>query len=424
MKKYFERLSILLLLLCASGAGAGIYMGQQTANSGDPGGSTGLQILYALFYLLICLWLLPWHKQALSLLFEEKWMLLLLLLAVASTFWSVDSGETFRRSLGLAGSTITGLFIAMRYEPKQQIRILAACIVVAAVASLVVGFVLPGIGLMPDGAWRGVFYLKNGLGRMMSLGVVCFAFLAIGQRQFRTLAIAMIALCGILLLLAKSATGIVVCGIVLALLPFRSILNRSKRRIVALSVILAIVLLPAAHFAWNRRGRILASMGRESSLTGRLPLWEAVGTEISYKPLLGSGYTAFWSTADAERYRQASGWDAPNAHNGFLEMALGLGFIGLAVFAIGMFRNFTRAIVTAARSEEIETAWPLFFLIFCVLYNLTESTLFSGNSIFWILYTASAYWLVRATAESRVSNVVESEPHPSPAGIAEPVTVE
>jgi len=366
-----------------------------------------LQIVFGVLYLLIFVWLLPERKRALALLLEERWIVVLLLFALASTLWSVDPAETFRRSLGLIGTTMAGLFIGMRYEPKQQIRVLAVCIAIGAVASLIAGLFVPSVGRMADGPWQGVFYLKNALARVMTLGVVCFAFLAIGQRRNRIVSIAMMLLCGVLILLAKSATGIVVCVAMLALLPFRRALRWPNRSLAV--VIAAVVILPTGLIAWSNHDAILSALSRESSLTGRLPLWHEVRAEILDRPMLGSGYAAFWTTPQADRYRDILGWDAPNAHNGFLDMALGLGFIGLAIFGIGVLRTLARGVAAAAESDESADAWPLFFLIYCLLYNLTESTLFTGNSVFWILYAANAYWMVAAKSESRTREAVDYE---------------
>jgi exopolysaccharide production protein ExoQ len=415
MKTLSERFGVLVLLLLSSGVGAILFVGQASLTANNSGDSPILQILFALFYLLLLYWLLPLYKDAFYLLYEERWMALLILFAVASSIWSVDGGETLRRSIGLIGSTLAGLYIALRFEPKEQIRILAVCIAVAAIASLVVGLAFPGMGVMAGGAWNGVFFIKNSLGRMMSLGVLCFAFLAIGQRRYRVVSIAMILLCILLLLLAQSATGFVVSVAMLAAIPFRRILLRPNRGLASALLIVVLGIGPVGLLVWNNSDAILTALGRESSLSGRLPLWHAVRTEIDQRPILGSGYTAFWSTGDAERYRVTLGWDAPNAHNGFLDMALGLGLVGLAIFVIGMVRNFAKGIVVAGRNEEIEASWPLFFIMFCFLYNLTESTLFSGNSVFWTLYTANAFWLVRAMSEEPAREVVQDEP-PAPIG--------
>jgi exopolysaccharide production protein ExoQ len=406
MKTISERLGILFLLLLSTGIGASIFAEQGNANSSS-GDSSVLQVLFGLFYLLVLYWLAPLYKDVFFLLYKERWLALLILFAFASAIWSVDAGQTLRRSLGLVGTTLAGVFIGMRCEPKQQIRVLALCIAVGAIGSLIVGLTLPGIGVMGGGAWQGLYFTKNALGRMMSLGVLTFTFLALGQRRYRIFSIAMICLCTLLLLLAQSATGLVVSTLVLAAIPFRHLVIRPNRSLASAILIVATIVVPIGMLIWTNQDSILNGLGRESNLTGRLPLWHAVRSEIDQRPLVGSGYTAFWTTGDAERYRQTLGWDAPNAHNGFLDMALGLGVVGLAIFSIGMLRNFARGIVVAGQSDELEAAWPLFFLIFCFLYNLTESTLFSGNSVFWMLYTANAFWLVRAMSWESALGLVD-----------------
>jgi exopolysaccharide production protein ExoQ len=412
-----RRFAIFVLLLLGTGAFGGLFVSEQATNKA--GGDPVSQLIFGLLYLMIAAWILPRSKEALSLLWQERWMLLLLLLALASTLWSLQPGETFRRALGLCGTTMAGIFIGMHYEPKDQIRVLSWCVVIAAVSSLLAGLLIPHIGIMPEGDWQGTFYLKNALGRMMALGIVCFAFLGLSQRRYRVASVAMIGFCGLLLLLAKSATGLVVCVAVLALLPFRQLLARSYRKVAVAMAILLVVGMPVGLWALKNADNILSMLGRESTLTGRLPLWRVVKAEILERPLLGSGYAAFWSTPAADHYRDILGWDAPNAHNGYLEMALGLGFIGLAIFGIGMLRNFFRALKVTQSNTEIEMAWPLFFVIFCCFYNFTESTLFMGNSVFWTLYTANAYWLVRASAAryATVESPIENySPLASPAG--------
>ncbi|HEY2119656.1 MAG TPA: O-antigen ligase [Candidatus Acidoferrum sp.] len=419
MKSISERLGVLFLLLLSTGAAATLFVGQASTTMNNSGDSPVLQILFALLYLLVLYWLIPLYKDTLFLLSQERWMALLILFALASTIWSVDGGETLRRSIGLTGTTLAGLYIALRYQPKEQIRILAVCIAVGAIGSLVVGLAFPGMGVMAGGAWNGVFFIKNTLGRMMSLGVLTFTFLALGQRRYRIISIVMICLCTLLLLLAQSATGLVVCVLMLAAIPFRHLVIRPNRSLTSAILVVAMITIPVGFLIWSNQDSMLNALGRESSLTGRLPLWHAVRSEIDQRPWLGSGYTAFWSTGDAERYRQTLGWDAPNAHNGFLDMALGLGVVGLAIFSIGMLRNFARGIVVAGQSDELEAAWPLFFLIFCFLYNLTESTLFSGNSVFWMLYTANAFWLVRAMSWESALEPVEDEPPSAIGGLIE-----
>lgn len=95
----------------------------------------------------------------------------LMALVLLSVFWSDDPSLTLRRGGAVIGTTLVGVYVGIRYELEDQLRIIAAVLTVAAALSVlfVVG---TSLGIMEgahDGAWRGVFSHKNGLGRMMAL---------------------------------------------------------------------------------------------------------------------------------------------------------------------------------------------------------------------------------------------------------------
>lgn len=385
------------LLFLSTGAISGMFIGPEALQSGSNSASSNriLEILMGAMYVVLLALLVPRRREALRLLIQEKWMLLLLALVMASAIWSLDQGETFRRALGLAGTTLAGLYIGMRYEPRRILRMLGICIGVAAVLSIFFALVFPGIGTTQDGSWQGVFYPKNTLGRIMCLGMFSYIFVAIGQKRRRFAPVLMILLCGGLLLLSRSATALVASLLLLLVIWLRRVLYWPARRLIVTGAVLAVVAIPVMSWSMAHMSDILGVFGRDQTATGRLPLWHAVRTEISDRPLLGYGYAAFWTSSDADYWRKQLDWDAPNAHNGFLEMALGVGIVGLGIFLMGLLRNVRLGFRIARESGRIEAAWPLFFFAFCIVYNLTESTLFGGNSVFWLLYTANAYWLVR-----------------------------
>jgi hypothetical protein len=47
-----------------------------------------------------------------------------------------------------------------------------------------------------------------------------------------------------------------------------------------------------------------------------------------------------------------------------------------------------RAAIYLSTEHGGEAMWPLVCLTFVLLYQVTESTIFVGNTIFWILYTS------------------------------------
>jgi O-antigen ligase len=139
---------------------------------------------------------------------------------------------------------------------------------------------------------------------------------------------------------------------------------------------------------------ILNSMGKDTTLTGRGDLWPLVLQKIGERPWLGYGYGAFWDGLKGESAAiwYASGWEPPNSHNGFLDMLLGLGWLGMLILASGFFIiSFPRALVWVRQSKTSEGFWAAIYMIYLVLTNLGESTLMIQNDLFWLFYTAAHF---------------------------------
>lgn len=340
--------------------------------------------------------------------FTEKWLAALCAWAIASVAWSTNPEDSLRHALALTGTTIAALYLGLHFEPKQQLKLIAYAIGVGAVASALVIIAVPSVGITPDGM-QGVYNLKNSLGRVMSLGVLCFAMLTLSERRRRMVRVVMFLLCCTLLVLSKSATALVVTVLMLALLPFRKLLYLRTRQLLAAGAILIPLTAAATFFIVQSSEDILQALGRNSSLTGRVPLWQLVLTSISDHPILGYGFTAFWNSWEGERVIDTVNWNTavPHAHNGFLEVWLGLGLIGLALILISLSRNFVFALRIARSNRGVEYSWPLVLVVFTVLYNVTENSLLTVNSLPWIAYAAASYWLARTAREG----AAEREPH-------------
>lgn len=409
-----ERILLFLLLVLVTGTGQAIFAGGNVSTSGSSQPLT--QAVLALIYLSLFLTVLwRFRKTALFLVLKERWTLIVCLWAAASTLWSVSPTETLRHSLALVGTSLAGLYIGMRYEPKQQLKMFALVIGLGAIASLAAGLLVPGIGVTPGGDWQGVYFPKNSLGRIMSLGALCFALLALGERRNRVVRGGMFFLCCALLVLSGSATALIVCLLIFSLFPLRRILYLRTRPLIAAMIAGGVVATAIVLWAVDHLDQILDSLGRSSSLTGRVPLWQIVIKEIAERPFRGFGFSAFWTSWEGERVSDTVAWDVPvpNAHNGFLEVWLGIGLIGLAILLIGMGRSFLFAVRRARADGEFDHLWPMILLIFIVLYNLTENSLLIGNSILWMAYVANSFWLVRTSAEERL--LIEHEEAPEPA---------
>jgi hypothetical protein len=201
-----ETIVLFVLLVIATGAGLGAYIARQEAGAAYAynGGNRLIQLIFSTFYMYFFFRIGQRYKDAFALIRQEKWIAAFWLWALVSAAWSVASSLTIVHWLALLGTGIVGLYIGMCFKPKEQLNLVAGCLAVVAIASLLTVLAFPEIGLASDGAWQGLFFPKNSLGRMMALGTFCFVFLAIEQRRRRWICIAMAVLCGFLLLLSHS----------------------------------------------------------------------------------------------------------------------------------------------------------------------------------------------------------------------------
>jgi exopolysaccharide production protein ExoQ len=131
-------------------------------------------------------------------------------------------------------------------------------------------------------------------------------------------------------------------------------------------------------------------LGRDSTLTGRTNIWAMALESIAERPVLGYGYNAFWNVApEADRISTILHWKVPHAHNGFIDLTLQLGVVGLALYLAIYFVAIRRAVNLANATPEQEAIWPLAYLAFTLLYQMTESTILAGNTFVWMIFVST-----------------------------------
>jgi O-antigen ligase len=126
---------------------------------------------------------------------------------------------------------------------------------------------------------------------------------------------------------------------------------------------------------------ITSSLGRDSTLTERTINWAALVPSATAKPLLGHGVGGFWTTVRVGRYYFP-------AHNGYLEVILVLGFIGLLIVSFYLLSSARKAWVLLTGEYDWGVLW-ICWLAMALLNNITESSL---NS-FANLLMAVPLWL-------------------------------
>jgi len=318
-------------------------------------------------------------------------------LAFLSTTWSDYPAVTVRRAGTLATITMWAWYITARYDLKDIISIVRQVMWPAALASLAIG--IGGLGRDPDGDWAGLFQLKNELGMIMALGIISFFYTLLAEmfsQRPRSLTIlfsvAGLLLCCGLLYLSQSRTAWVTGLIGLI---FCVVTKLTHKRVGAAIIIwTAIVLLlgPAVVLAMDQLGTIAAMLGRDSSLTGRVDLWLALQSYIMQRPWLGHGLGAFWvdQSPNVLEIWTAVDWHPPNAHDGWLDLLLELGVVGLSLAAIQMLLLLANGIRAVIDGQEPGAQYLLATVFAILIHNLTESGLVRPGLSWCLLVVATA----------------------------------
>jgi exopolysaccharide production protein ExoQ len=399
-----EQTFVVSVLLFAAGAFSSLWtVPGQTQNAA---GMVVTQMLWVVIYLCTIFLLFYRCEQPFRTFFSEWPLVALCAFAMGSMFWSEAPGVTFRRSVALALTLLFGVYFASRFRLKEQLRVLAWTCAICIVFSFIFGALGLGNSVDEGGGvqgWYGIFDQKNGLGRMMVLSALVFVFWKRAEPEHKWLAnaglLGSIALVGF----SRSMTAAVVLVLLLALRPYlRWTARKSLPWMIAGIGFLATIGLMSLLYVATHLEQVFPVIGKSVTLTGRLQLWILSVVMALRRPWLGYGYNAFWLPTQwfTVRIWRAMDWKAPHAHDGFIELWLELGIVGLGLFLLVFVYYVLRSVGFLRRYPNVDTAgWPLLFLIFQFLSNVTETDLLTRNNIFFILFVSSVL-ATRARAET------------------------
>jgi len=330
--------------------------------------------------------------------FAGLWVALPLLalpaMAALSYFWSDAPGQTLRTAVQLAMTVLISVYLGSRFSLFDLARALFAVLVLTALASLAAILLKLGFAFDENGVARGIFPHKNILGGRMVLLLLCGLLLfARGWRRFAVVVASLLAV--VLLAFSQSGTAIVMLAGLAILAPV--VLTRrgsASWRLPAFIVACMVVSLAAwlvLAYDLDPVGLALEALGKERTLSGRSLLWEFAVGLIEHRPWLGGGFDAFWHGGDGS----ASGYvqhvvrqEIMNFHNSYLDIAVQLGFIGLALAVAFLLCFAWRALALLQSSASPLAALPALFLAFVVAYSLSEYALFRQHSLIQVLLGA------------------------------------
>jgi exopolysaccharide production protein ExoQ len=314
------------------------------------------------------------------------------LLVVFSTAWSLDPLLTVRRSLPFALAGLLGFWFAARFSLRRQLSILLLAMVLLAFGAIVAATCFPQTGLDHSPGhgsdWQGVFTQKNACGRIMVLATA----VALSGRRLTVARCAALLLFLFVLLMSGSRGAWLIEAAVLGFWLLLRLIHRVEQRgrvFLAFAAVSAMAAIGSAAVFFL--SQLTGLMGRDATLSGRTAIWAQVWSFILKRPLFGYGYGAFWQGIHGESFKVvvAVRFIVFHAHNGFLEIWLELGALGLLLFLLSYARAWRRLWPALRRGEIDRAAWPFFLLVLVALYDIDENTLLIFNGLFWVLYVSA-----------------------------------
>jgi exopolysaccharide production protein ExoQ len=158
----------------------------------------------------------------------------------------------------------------------------------------------------------------------------------------------------------------------------------ARRPVLVHVLVLAIVCLALTALFLDTGGTLVQSLGRDASLTGRTVIWNAALSEVR-NPMVGTGFESFWMGTRLDRI-----WEKINepgiqeAHNGYLEVYLNLGAVGVTLLLIVIAAGYRNAIAVFRRDRDLGIVLLAYFVA-GVVYSLTEAG-FRMMSPVWIAF--------------------------------------
>ena len=306
------------------------------------------------------------------------------LAALASSLWSVDPAATAWRSLVYVGMALLAWAIA-HLDDGDTAAMIALVAAAAVAASLLLITLRPDLGLGPNDYWKGVYTNRNSLAPLAAIGVLAGLRFVLEPGLLRRIAGAgLTAASAAALIGAGSRTAQISLTAALAVssLPvcYRWTAGRWGRRRAAMATGAAACACAAGAVA------LLVAVWNVPTLSQRRTIWGLVWDRILQRPLGGHGFFTFW---DIEELTQHVLLRRGSAHNSLVEVALGLGLLGVVPFAAIVVLATRNAGLALWRRPGADTWMWAALVAFLLMENMTESFVL-WFSYSWVLLMAAA----------------------------------
>jgi hypothetical protein len=399
------------------------YTGPITDAGGDNSlrRSLWLVMFFTAFVILLIHYRLAWRVVREVNVFYLLW----LGLAVASLAWSVDPDLTGRKLVRLVMMCAGFLAVAvMAWEPRRFQHVLRPVLTFIVLTSIIFAYGWPDLALHHEpnpeliNAWHGICLTKNQLGAAASFSYILWVHAWLTKETGRIWAFLGAGASLLCLVMSRSQTSLIatILGTLVIFLMLGGANFRRRHARIFVSVLAGSLLLFAMAMLRVIPGleAILEPIpwitGKDLTFSNRAQIWAVVVEHIQHRPLLGSGYGAFWlpnlPTADKDSYfvlARLNGLYPGSSHNGYLQVLNDLGAVGL-IFLLGYIIVFIRQSLRLYAVDRTQGALFIGFLLQQATINMEEPNWLNSIIVDFVPMSVATICLARALLDAKRSS--------------------
>jgi O-antigen ligase len=353
-----------------------------------------------------------------TLLSQNKAIWLYFLYCGISIVWSDYSFISFKRFIKELGNPIMVLVILSEKNPYQALGVILRRLsfLWLPLSVLFIKY-YPAWGRQYTAsgmAMGGVAGEKNALGLICLISGIyfCWNFLLNRKESFKLgerdsiNELILMGMTAWLIFTSNSATalGCLFVAVGVILISKTKIIAQKPSRIIVLMMVAAFIYI-VLEATIGINDAVINSLGRDSTLTNRVYIWDVVKS-MAEDPLVGTGYQSFWAGERAIILSEKIAAGINQAHNGYLEQYLNLGYIGVVFIGIIIMSGLLKV------RKHLDVDFPaamlrLCFIVIAVIYNYTEASFYGLNNM-WLL---TLFAIIEIPAQKRSQAKMENPDH-------------
>lgn len=373
--------------------------------------SSPMDQLFLSSFLLLGLFVLSRRKvRWAALLRANKWLFVLLGYMLVSVLWSEITFVSFKRWIREFEAVVMALIVVSDPRPADAFEtVLRRVIYIHIPLSMTLVKYLPAYGVQfnrwtGDIMWVGVSTQKNGLGMLCLISAFFLVWTTI--RSWRDSALTNTKLAkhqlyvnGLVFvmtfLLLKGPPGTYssmsgysstsIAALILGTMTLLGLFWMKKRgsymSAMTIKGLLILILLYGTILplcGGLSVSGFTSALGRDGTFTGRTDIWGELVPYVQERPLLGCGFGGFWTPEMRVKHIISQ------AHNGYLEVLMEIGIVGLLLMATFILSCGGKAVRALRRDFDL-ASFGICCLLMFVLHNATEASINTFTNFFTAL---------------------------------------